>query len=76
MHWHILNINNTFGDVFKAAPVMAFHKNALLRQIIGTDTIKNNQKLLKIKQNATKGECIPCNISRYFIPTNNCNYNI
>ena len=64
MHWHILNINNTFGDVFKAAPIMAFHKNTLLRQIIGTDTIRNNQKLLKIKQNATKRECIPCNISR------------
>ena len=32
-----------------------------LRQIIGTNTIRDNQKLLKVKQNVTKGEWIPCN---------------
>ena len=58
-HWHILNINNTFGNVFKPTSVIAFRKNTSLRQIIGY-----NQKLLKVKQNVTKGECIPCNTSR------------
>ena len=43
---------------------MAFRKNASLRQIISTNTISYNQKLLKVKQNVTKGECIPCNMSR------------
>ena len=62
-HWHILNINNTFGNVFKAIPVIAFLKNASLRQIIDTNTIRDNQKLLKFKKNATKGEFIPCNAS-------------
>ena len=27
MHWHILNINNTFGNVFKTTPVIVFRKN-------------------------------------------------
>ena len=62
--WHILNINNTFGNVFKATPVMAFPKNTSLRQIIGTNTISHNQNPLKVTQNVTKRECISCNTSR------------
>ena len=48
-HWHVLNINNTFGNVFKATPVIAFRKNTSLRQIIGTNTTRHNQKLVKVK---------------------------
>ena len=48
-HWHILNINNAFGNVFKSTPGIAFRKNKSLKQIIGTNTIKDNQKLLKVK---------------------------
>ena len=75
-HWHVLDINNTFGNVFKATPVLAFRKNTSLRQIIGTNTINHNQKLLK--QSVAKGECIPCNVSRCLprMSTNNCNHNI
>ena len=64
-HWHILNINNTFGNVFKAIPVIALRKNTSLGQFIGTYTINHHQKHLKVKQNVPKGECIPCNTSRY-----------
>ena len=53
-HWHILNINNTVANVFKATPFVAYRKNTSLRQIIDTDTISHNQKLLKVKQNVTK----------------------
>ena len=42
-----------------------FCKNASLSQIIGTNTISHNQKFLKVKQNVTKGECIPCNTLLY-----------
>ena len=42
-HWHILNINNTFGNVLKVTPVIAFRKNTSLRQIIGSSTISHNQ---------------------------------
>ena len=54
-HWHILNINNTFGNVFKATAVIAFRKNTSLRQIFGTNTIRHNQKPLKVNEN---GVCI------------------
>ena len=64
-HWHMLNINNTFGNVSKATPVIAFRKNTSLTQIIGTNTISHKQKLLKVKQNVTKVECIPCNVPWY-----------
>ena len=64
-HWHILNINNAFRNVFKATPVIAFRKNTLLKQIIGSDTISHKQNLLKVKQNVTEGEYIPCNTSRW-----------
>ena len=40
-YWHILNINKTFGNVFKVTPVIAFRKNTSLRQIIGTNTISH-----------------------------------
>ena len=63
-HWHILNINNTFGNVFKATLVIASRKNKWLRQIIGTNAISHNLKHLKVKQNMAKGEWIPCNASR------------
>ena len=62
-HWHMLNIRSTFRNVSKATPVIAFHKNTSLSQIIGTNTISHNQKLLKVKQNVTKVECIPWNVS-------------
>ena len=61
--WHILNVNNTFGNVFKATPAIAFRKKTSLRQIIGINRISHNQKLLTVKQNVTK-ECIPCNTLR------------
>ena len=63
-HWHFLSINNTFVNVFKATPVIAFCKNTSLILIIGTNTITHNQKLLKVNQNVTKAECIPCNTSQ------------
>ena len=52
-------MNNTFGNVFKVTPVIAFRKNTSLRQIIGKNTIRH-----EIKLNMTKGECIPCNTSQ------------
>ena len=75
-HWHILNINSTFGNVFKATPVIAFCINTLLKQIIGTNTIIHYQNLLKVKQNMIKEEYILCNTSQcpsyqQIIATNN-----
>ena len=63
-HWYIWNINNAFRNVFKSTPIIAFRKNASLVRITGTNTIRHNQKLLKVKKNASKGvyiEYISCN---------------
>ena len=49
-HWHISNINNTFGIVFKAPTVITFRKNTSLREIIATNTINHKQK---VKQNVS-----------------------
>ena len=60
MHWYIWNINNAFGNVFKSTPIIAFPKS----RITGTNTIRHNQKLLKVKKNANEGvyiEYISCN---------------
>ena len=41
--------------------IIAFRKGTNLKQIIGTNTIHNNKKLIKIKQNRHAGKCVPCN---------------
>ena len=45
-YWHVLYINNAFGNVLKATPVIAFRKNPSLIQIIDTNY---NQTQPKIK---------------------------
>ena len=46
-HWHILNIDSSFKEIFNSSQLMiAFRKNTSLKQLIGTNTIKNNQKFL------------------------------
>ena len=62
--WYILNNSYTFRDLLKTSSVIAFHKNSSFRQIIGTDTIRVNQKISKVKQNPTKGEYTLCNTLR------------
>ena len=60
-HWHILSINSSFTKTLNnIQPMLAFCKNACLKQLIGTNTIRNNQKLTAPTQTATTGQCIPC----------------
>ena len=57
-HWHILNIESTFKEIFnKLQAMIAFHKNTSLKQLIGTNTIRNNQKLLTPTKTTTTGQC-------------------
>ena len=59
-HWHILNINSSFKEIFNSLQlVIAFRKNTSLKQPIGTNTIRNNQKFTPT-QTATAGQCTPC----------------
>ena len=46
-HWHILNSDSSFKEIFNGSQLMiAFSKNTSLKQLIGTNTIRNNQKFL------------------------------
>ena len=44
--------------------MISFHKSTSLKQLIGTSTIRNNQKLLTPTQITTAGKCTPCYTSR------------
>ena len=45
-------------------PIIAFRKDIILKQIISTNTIHNNKKLLKTKNNHHTGKYVPCNSTR------------
>ena len=64
-HWHILNIDSSFREIFNSSQLMiAFLKNTSLKQLIGTNTIRNNQKIFTPTQTTTAGPCTPCYTSR------------
>ena len=64
-HWHILNIDSSFKEIFNISQLMiAFRKNTSLKQLIGTNTIRNNQKFLRPTQTTSAGQSTPCYTSR------------
>ena len=60
-HWHILQVNQSCKKSFGTLPIIAFRKETNLKQIIGTNTIHNNEHLIKTKNNHHTGKCVPCN---------------
>ena len=44
--------------------MIAFRKNTSLKQLIGTNTIRNNQKCITPTQTTTTSQCAPCYTSR------------
>ena len=63
-HWHILQANQSRKETFSMLPITSFRKTTSLKQIIGTNTIHNNEKLVKTKINHHIGKCVPCNSTR------------
>ena len=60
-HWHILNIDSSFKERLNSSELMiAFRKTTSLRESIGTNTKRNNQKFLAPNQTTTAGQCTPC----------------
>ena len=52
--WHILSINSSFKEIFNSSQTMiAFRKNSSLKQLMRTNTIRNNQKFLTLTQTTT-----------------------
>ena len=54
-HWHILHANQSCKKTFSTVPIIAFRKGTSLKQIIGTNTIDNNEKLIKTGNNHHTG---------------------
>ena len=46
-HWPILQANQSYKKTFSTLPIIAFKKGTSLKQIICTNTIHNNDKLIK-----------------------------
>ena len=60
-HWHILQANQSCKKNFST---LHFRKGTSLKQLIGTNTIHSNEKLIKTKNNHHTGKCVPCNATR------------
>ena len=63
-HWHILKANQSCKKTFSTLAIMIFRKDTSLKQIIGTNTIHNNEKLIKTKKNHQTETCVPWNSKR------------
>ena len=62
-----MNIDSSFKEIFNSLQLMvAFCKNRSLKQLIGTNTIRNNQKFRTPTQTTTAGQCTPCYTSQSF----------
>ena len=57
----MLHSNQSFKKTFNTLPMVAFRKDTSLKQIIGTNTIHNSEKLIKTKINHQTGKFSPCN---------------
>ena len=58
-HWSILKANKDLQKTFPVEPIIAFHKNKSLKQLIGGNTIQNNRNIKK-STNKYEGKCTPC----------------
>ena len=55
-HWHILSMGSSVKEIFSNLQSMiAFRKNTSLKQLTGTNTIRNNQKFLAPTQTTNAG---------------------
>ena len=64
-HWHILNLDSSFKEILNSLQLMiAFRKNTRSKQLIDTNTIRNNKKFLTTTKKTTEGQCTPCYTSR------------
>ena len=70
-HWSILQANQSCKETFSTIPIIFFRKGTNLKKIIGNNSIHNNDKLIKIRNNHHTGMCVPCNWTHcQFFPCN------
>ena len=58
-HWHFLKVNPALKETFQSSAVIAFHTNKNLKQMIGSNTIEHNKKLIRSNNNVN-GKSSPC----------------
>ena len=58
-HWHVLQVNPEVKERFQLSPIIAFCKNKNLKQIIGSNMIEHNKKLIR-SNNKVNGKSSPC----------------
>ena len=58
-HWHLLHINPNLVKIFQNPPILTFHRNKNLRDIIDTKLIENGKVKRKFT-NKIQGKCTPC----------------
>ena len=58
-HWHVLQVNPELKERFQLPPIIAFRKNENLKQIIGSNKIEHNKKLIR-SNNKVNGKSSPC----------------
>ena len=76
-HCHILNIDSSFKEIFNSSQLLiAFRKSTSLKQLMETNTIRNNQKFLTPTQKTTAGMYPMLHQSIASLPTGSQNNNI
>ena len=58
-HWHVLQVNPELKERFQSSLIIAFRKNKNLKQIIGSNTIEHNKKLIR-SSNKVNGKSSLC----------------
>ena len=58
-HWRVLQVNPELKERFQSSPIIAFRKNKNLKQIIGSNTIEHNKKLIR-SNNKVNGKSSTC----------------
>ena len=58
-HWHVLQVNPELKERFQSSPIIVFRKNKNLKQIIGSNTIEHDKKLIR-SNNKVNGKSSPC----------------
>ena len=58
-NWHLLQVNLELKERFQSSPIIAFRKNKNLKQIIGSNTIEHNKKLIR-SNDKVNGKSSPC----------------
>ena len=61
-NWHLLHINQNLAEISQNTPILAFRRNKILSDIIGTKLIENDKVRRKFT-NKIQGTCTPCLIN-------------